>query len=263
MIKELIKFIAPIKKIFNIIKQMLNNLCSFLTKQMLYIKNKIWPIKFTYSKKFYSQDGEDAILYSFYENRPDYIGFYVDIGAYHPYKFSNTQLFHEKDWRGINIDATPKSMKLFNKFRPNDINLECAVSNKKEELTYFSFEEGALNSFDEKLSTEYVKSGNELKEKIPIQTCLINDILNKFLPYNQKIDFINIDIEGLELRILKSFDFDKYSPNYFLIEELDYIDSDFMNYTESDIYKLLKSEGYNVVAKTRRTVIYQKCDWSR
>jgi hypothetical protein len=44
-------------------------------------------------------------------------GFYVDVGAYHPFLFSNTYIFYLRGWRGINIDATPGSMKLFNKFR--------------------------------------------------------------------------------------------------------------------------------------------------
>lgn len=246
-------------KLIRMIKNFSNSY-AVLSERIISAVKKIWPMKFRYSKTFYSQDGEDTLLYSFYENQPECTGFYLDIGAYHPFKFSNTALFYNKGWRGINIDATPNSMKLFKKYRKKDINLECAISDSQEELTYYSFTESALNTLDEKMANEYIKLGWELKEAIPVQTCPINDVLDKYLPTDQKIDFINIDIEGLELSILESFDFEKYAPKYFLIEELDYVDSDFMDYVKSDIYKLLKSKGYDVIAKTRRTVVYQNND---
>src|SRR4030042_4646353 len=70
-----------------------------------------------FKKSHYSQDGEDIVLASFYEEKPGYKGFYVDVGALNPLRFSNTQYFYEKGWRGINIDATPGSMKEFNEIR--------------------------------------------------------------------------------------------------------------------------------------------------
>jgi len=68
-------------------------------------------------KKSYSQDGEDVVLASFYENMKNYRGFYVDIGAHHPVRFSNTWMFYKNGWKGINIDPTPGSMKAFNVIR--------------------------------------------------------------------------------------------------------------------------------------------------
>ena len=56
----------------------------------------------------YSQEGEDLILERFFEGKE--IGFFVDIGAHHPMRFSNTYIFYLKGWRGINVDATPGSM---------------------------------------------------------------------------------------------------------------------------------------------------------
>jgi len=73
-----------------------------------------------YSIKIYSQDGEDIILKEFFSGKEK--GFYVDIGAHHPLRLSNTYLFYKKGWSGINIDAMPGSMKIFNKKRRRDIN---------------------------------------------------------------------------------------------------------------------------------------------
>ena len=63
----------------------------------------------------YSQEGEDLVLRKIFKKQDK--GFYVDVGAHHPKRFSNTFLLYKKGWNGINIDATPGSMKLFNKFR--------------------------------------------------------------------------------------------------------------------------------------------------
>jgi len=214
------------------------------------------------SKKehFYSQDGEDIVLRTFYEMKHNYHGFYIDIGAHHPFRFSNTQWFYERGWHGINIDATPNSMDLFKKYREKDINLEIGVGDAEGELDYYLFEEPALNSFSKELSEERIKDGWNLKEIKKIKIMGINEILEKYVPVidGGGIDFISMDVEGFELKIIEKLNFDKYSPGFFLIEESDYCDKDFMGYKDSPVYKILKEKGYCVVAKTMRTVIYKK-----
>ena len=102
-------------------------------------------------KPSWGQEGEDLILLRLF---PQDSGFYIDIGAHHPKRFSNTYLFYRKGWTGINIDAKPRSMKLFQKVRPRDINLEIPIAQEHKKLTYFEFEEPALNTFSKSLSLE-------------------------------------------------------------------------------------------------------------
>lgn len=90
-----------------------------------------------YKKWHYSQEGEDVILARMFEHQSS--GFYVDIGAHHPRRFSNTRLLAEKGWRGINVDPLPGVMKLFRKDRPADINLEIAISQARGFSPYFMF----------------------------------------------------------------------------------------------------------------------------
>ena len=208
-------------------------------------------------KRSYSLDGEDMLLISLYEEQPNYKGFYVDIGAHDPIRFSNTQYFYEKGWRGINIDATPGSMKRFNIFRPEDINLECAVSDKNEELIYYCFEESALNSFNALVAERRIENGWELKEKIAVHSQSINSILETNLPQSQFIDFINIDVEGMELKILRLLDFQKYAPKYFLIEDLENVDIN-IDEIKSEIVNFMKSKKYYPMLKCRRTIIYAR-----
>ncbi|GHV42905.1 hypothetical protein AGMMS49546_23020 [Spirochaetia bacterium] len=154
----------------------------------------------------------------------------------------------------------PNSMRQFKKVRSRDINIEAGVSDKNGELDYYSFEEPTLNSFDKAISEERIKKGLKLKEIIRVPVFTINDLLGKYMPHGQPIDFITIDVEGYEYCILQSLDYAKFAPKYFLIEELDYKTVDLLEYDASPIYCLLKKQGYAVVAKTQRTVIFRKTE---
>ena len=243
--------------------------CVFSIKRFLEHKNYsqykcVVQEKAPFLNNYYSQDGEDVLLFSLYEEKPEYKGFYVDIGAHHPFRVSNTQLFYEKGWRGINIDATPGSMIEFERQRPEDINIEIGIADKKGTMCYYIFEEPGYNSFDEKLSLERLdlghKTGNpglRLKNKTRVRTDTLNNILSKNLPSGQKIDFISIDIEGFEENVLRNFDFGTYAPSYFVVEELDCVGKDFRNLNTS-VSKILTKEGYVPLLKANRSVIYGK-----
>lgn len=219
--------------------------------------NKDIEKKDVFKKCSYSQDGEDMVLASFYEEKPDYKGFYVDIGALHPFRFSNTQYFYEKGWRGVNVDATPGSMVEFTKFRPEDINIETGISVDGKDLTFYSFEEKALNSFNEEISKERIEKGWKLKEKITVKTLNLNDLLNEYLPENQKIDFMNLDVEGLDFDILKSLDWKKYKPDFLLVEDLNLVDGDLVQNGNTEMYAFLNNLDYELIGKTMRTLIFK------
>jgi FkbM family methyltransferase len=213
-----------------------------------------------FQRYYYSQNGEELLLQSFGRYEKDYKGFYVDIGAYHPIIYSNTQYFYEQGWKGINIDARPGSMKIFNRIRKRDINLEIGISDKRGELEYYSFKKSDdMNGFDSVLSKERMSRGDEIQEIVKMDVFTINEILKKYLPENQEIDFITIDIEGLELQIIKTLDFEKYSPRFFLIEDY-FVEEDFMEYKNTDLYLFLRKMGYIVIGKTIWTILFRKIE---
>src|SRR5699024_7019152 len=147
----------------------------------------------------YSQEGEDMVLRSFYEDKKHYKGFYVDIGAHHPFRFSNTMYFYKKGWRGINVEANPKALKLFKVFRKRDVNLNVGISGDKQVLSFYCFNESALNGFSKEVSYERNNKNNyKIIDTIEVQTYPLAAILAQYLPDNQKIDFLTIDAEGLD-----------------------------------------------------------------
>lgn len=210
----------------------------------------------TYATKSYSQEGEDVLLNSMLGRKKNK-GYYVDIGAHHPKRFSNTYLFYKIGWVGINIDATPGSMVPFKKIRPKDINLESAVSDNSNPLTFYMFNEPALNSFNKKLSTE--RDG--LRQYKIINTAEItpvplSEILDQHLPADQKIDFFTIDAEGFDLNVLKSNNWSKYRPEYILVE-CDARGDDIHEVFKDPILIYLEEQGYSFCAKTMRTTFFK------
>lgn len=224
---------------------MLRGLRKILTKIGLpYLPHISWS---------FSQDGEDIVLKSFYERySKDYQGFYVDIGAHHPFRFSNTYLFYRQGWRGINVDATPGSMRLFNKYRKRDINIEAGIGLQNEELTFFCFNDPALNTFDKKQAKSWENHIHNYKiiKEIPVKVLTLKGLLDTYLQPKVPIDFFSIDVEGFDLNVLHSNDWEKYKPKFILTES--YGEDNLLN----DISNLLTQKGYRLVARVHRTVIF-------
>lgn len=197
----------------------------------------------------YSQEGEDMLLKEIFWNKMN--GFYVDIGAHHPRRFSNTCFFYEqKGWSGINIDPIDNMLEIFDTFRPKDINLQLGVSDYSGMGKYYKFSEPAINSISENNCVEDV-DGFLGVDKIEVDR--LDNILNKYVKHH--IDFMSIDVEGLELQVLKSNDWTKYRPDIVLIEQLDFSFDELEN---DEILKFMKQNGYIILAKTLRTVFYQE-----
>lgn len=220
---------------------------------------KWFPLDKFISNHSYSQEGEDMVLRSFYEDKKHYKGFYVDIGAHHPFRFSNTMYFYKKGWRGINVEANPKALKLFKVFRKRDVNLNVGISGDKQVLSFYCFNESALNGFSKEVSYERNNKNNyKIIDTIEVQTYPLAAILAQYLPDNQKIDFLTIDAEGLDFEILKSNNWEKYKPAYILVEDK----VDLENLAASEVYVYLKEIGYEWVAKTKRTLFFKLGDQS-
>jgi len=148
----------------------------------------------------------------------------------------------------------PGGMRMFNKLRPRDINLEIAISDKKEIIKYYVFNDPALNTFSKQLASQ--RDGQEgyriLFEK-DLQTYTLVEVLDKYLPRGQGIDFLSIDVEGLELQAVQSNDWNKYRPRTVLVEQLM---TSFEEAEKSRITQFIKGKGYSLYAKTVNSVFY-------
>jgi len=226
----------------------------YLRKLIFKIVHYCFP-QLLYKKASYSQDGEDMMLQTYYETKKHYKGFYIDVGAHHPYRFSNTAYFYKKGWRGINIEPSPTLFRAFKKRRRKDINLNIGISARNISIPFYIFNDQALNTFDEKLAQERHCSNGRYKivSKIDIQTYPLKDILEKNLPSNQFIDFLTIDVEGFDFEVLTSNDWNKFQPEFILVE----CETDLENVNQDEIYQFLKGKNYNLIGKTKRTYLFK------
>ena len=209
-----------------------------------------------YGRRFYSQAGEDMLLSIYYENNKTK-GFYVDVGAHHPFRFSNTAYFYRHGWRGINIEPTPSLFKAFPRWRKRDINLNVGIGSG-EKLTFYVFNEGALNTFDPVLAKErdgkyHGERQYKIMDRIEVQTCTLADILDKHLPAGRDIDLLTIDVEGLDFAVLKSNDWTKYKPKFILVE----CESSLDDLAGDEIYQFLHGMGYSIVGRTLYTTLFR------
>jgi FkbM family methyltransferase len=219
-----------------------------------FLINHITTLSNEYLNVSYAQEGEDMILARFLKNIET--GFYVDIGAHHPKRFSNTYKFYLLGWTGINIDAIPTIEKDFKIERENDINYQSLVSNENLELDFYLMNDYALNTTCKQRVDELLKvEGNYVKSKITLKSKTLSYILDTFLNKKNEIDFLSIDVEGNELNVLKSNDWIKYNPKYIVIEE---IFGDIKTiFDKSEVYTFLNSLNYELVARTFNTSIYK------
>lgn len=233
------------------LKTVLSHIPTIVKKLLVQLRNRVID---PYAINCYSQEGEDMILRRIFDGQK--YGFYVDVGAHHPRRFSNTFFFYKRGWSGINIEPNPDVVRIFESERPRDKNLQLGVSDKASNLTYFYFDEPALNTFDESIvesrlaTTPYkvVKTG-----MVPVER--LEDVLTKYLPTNQFIDFLSIDVEGLDLAVLQSNNWKLFRPKCVLAEALNMSLEDAIH---SEIFLFMKVQDYDLFAKTYNTLIF--CD---
>ncbi|MFZ3015302.1 MAG: FkbM family methyltransferase [Nitrospira sp.] len=201
----------------------------------------------------YSQEGEDILLDRILPT--DKAGFFVDVGAHHPTRFSNTYALYRKGWRGINVDATPGSMEVFKKLRPADINIECAVSTVDTPMMLHMFKESAINTFDPSLAQEYIAGGWALERTVEMKPRSLSSILKEHLPTGKHVNLLSIDVEGKELEVLRSNDWHVCCPDLIVLEVLA---TPFGSVHSHPTVSFLANNGYELVSRLTNSVILQR-----
>jgi len=229
-------------------------ICRILPQRCFVFLYKILRKERRFGTISFAQEGEDRVLQRFLCDQKK--GFFVDVGAYHPFRFSNTYTFYRSGWNGINIDANQDAIALFNKFRPLDINVCAVIGLGKTRMTYVQFKEGALNTCSPNLAMEYEqKSGHIVTKRSMVQPVQLRDVLNEHMPPGKEFSFLSVDVEGLDLEVLQSNDWDSYRPLLVLVEVLGV---QTLNDVETTpIWKYMKDKGYFCAAKTFNTLFFK------
>lgn len=206
---------------------------------------------------YFSQYGEDIIMSVIlqYIFSQDYNNIkYLDIGSNDPKLNNNTYFFYKNKGKGICIEPNPYYAKQYRKIRPSDtfINAGIKFSKNIDSATYYDFGilANGLNTFSEERKNEVIKTYPLEK----VHTLPLVDINEQFEKLNG-VDIVSIDVEGLELEILKTIDFDnpKYRPKIFCIEANK---KEIECGAETELIKYLKERDYILVADNFINLIF-------
>lgn len=216
------------------------------------LRKLITPLLWDYSSAEYqcgrlsfSQFGED-VLCGFFFGR-NHQGVYVDVGAFHPMLLSNTYDFYRKGWRGLCIDANPDIAGLFARFRPQDTFIHSAVGGQAGSIEMALFKDGAFNCLAEHLNDVPA----DIRQSARLVTVPIRP-LSAILTENkvEKVDLLNVDCEGNDLKVLQSNDWNRWKPTVICVE--DHAE----NWAQSDIAEYLASVGYTLKYRAVFTSIF-------
>jgi FkbM family methyltransferase len=199
-----------------------------------------------------SQIGQDKILdEQIFKGMTD--GVFVEVGALDGIGASNTYFFEkERNWCGLLIEPNPIE---FEKMKTSDRNFSkmenCAISNVEMDINFLSIGgpcnvlSGIMEFYNQKhidrinheldMYSKYTE-GHELystREIIKMKAVKLQTLFDK--KKKKKIDLISIDVEGAEMQVLQSIDFNKSDIKCFLIEN---------NYGLEKETSFLNSKGY-------------------
>jgi FkbM family methyltransferase len=244
-----------------------NNLVKRGVRRLIAIYNRFFsflrPYGINYQQISYSQSGEDLIVKFIFDNVGLIKPTYLDIGAHHPYYFSNTAIFYKNGCRGINIEPDSKLFERFLKYRKNDISLNLGIGDTEEELDFYEISEKVLNTFSATEANRFVSDlGYKITNIRRIKLITIEQIIKKY-NHGKAFDFLSIDVEGLDEKIIKSINFENIRPKVICCETISF-STNGRGIKNEGLISHIVNNGYMIYADTNiNTIFVEKEFWQR
>jgi FkbM family methyltransferase len=213
-----------------------------------------------YAPPTYSQAGEDGVLSFLFADRKQSKIRYLDIGTNMPDYCNNTYRFYLYGQRGVCVEANPALIPAILEVRPEDKVLNAGVStDKSKEADFYIFEVDANSTFDKAEAEKRASTGTyRIVNTVKVPLVHINDLIkDNFSTYP---DLLNIDIEGLDLDVLRSLDFRKYPIPVICVETCTYSENH-VRPKDASIADFMMSMGYEIYADTYINTIFTNKDW--
>jgi FkbM family methyltransferase len=223
---------------------------SFFTALRILLVESVRRLFDRHAELGYAASGEDRLVASIF-GKP---GFYVDVGCNHPTNYSNTFMLYKRGWRGINIDANPALIALHQRLKPRDQSIFAAIARERKTLTFTEFDgETLMASLDPALVQARVASGLRIRSQTALETKTLTEILQQ-LNAPKQFELLSVDVEGLDLEVLQSLDFERFRPKLILVEILGY---KLEHFDQDVIYQLLAQQGYYLSGYTHMNAIFK------
>lgn len=201
-----------------------------------------------FGKRTFSQMGEDLIvwnvLHSLLKPAEKCTQTYIDVGANDAYALSNTALMYMHGWSGLLVEPNPVLAKRLEQARPRDRVLQAGVGSKRNLAADFHvFKDDVLSTFSPGESSRYREMGHMLDKVISIPIITLDQVFEE-LPAP---DFLNLDIEGLDVEVVESADWRRYRPAVICVETGVY---SMPPRRDPTVARLLERRGYFLYADT-------------
>lgn len=209
-----------------------------------------------YSRRSYSQSGEDMLAAYLAHNLHLNEVKYLDIGAYSPTHLSNTYFFYERGSSGVCVEANPNLSKEFKLVRGRDTVLNVAISPTDNGIApFYILDAPTLSTLSKAEADRLVKEeGVQLVQTIDLPVLSISQLLlSEFQDRN--LNFLSLDVEGLDFQIMKNFDFNYVRPEILCLETLEYKKSGIQS-KNSELITFIVQNGYSVYADTQINTIF-------
>lgn len=203
---------------------------------------------------WYGQHGEDRTLAKLVGRKRH--GFYIDVGAWDPLQDSVTKHFYDRGWRGINVEPHPFYHERLRAGRPRDVNLPIALSDEPGELDLYVIGRTGLGT----LASTYAAAGAAWAleqqhsqtgaEPVRVAVSTLAAICRDYVPAGTEIDFLKVDVEGWEGRVLRGGDWSAYRPRILCVEAVEPLSDRpsweaWDDFVRAQDYELLAFDGLN------------------
>jgi FkbM family methyltransferase len=190
----------------------------------------------------YAQCGEDMVLWRAFSEQDS--GFYIDVGANHPYRDSVTKIFYDAGWHGINVEPVAEFYDALTVERDRDVNLCVAVSDRTGETAFHVNRSNPdLSTIESDVSTDRRERGDDVME-IVVPVLTLADIIEQYAP-DRDIDFLKVDTEGHEKNVIIGNDWDRFRPKVVVLEAPFELGPPVIDFMESVRYEYTLNDGLN------------------
>lgn len=248
-------FSAEVNSELNTLRSRLENMAQ-LEKKVNEISRQFAEINSAVSGNnvSFSQSGEDSIIkYIFSTLNMDIKNCtYLDLGANHAVHLSNTYGFYAQGARGVLLEANPELAEELTEKRPEDIVInKCLAEKSGEGLDFYIMNGDGLSTTDYQSAQNFIKENPnlEITKTVTVDSITINEIIQEYFP-EKAPDIMNIDIEGMELAVLKMTDFEKFRPLVIICEMIEYKNGLTVGQKNQEILELMHKNDYEEFAFT-------------
>ena len=160
----------------------------------------------------YAQNFEDVLLWRAFHDVKQ--GRYIDIGAQDPVVDSVSLAFYEAGWRGIHVEPVAAYAARLREARPDETIIEAVVSEVAGPIRFFEIPDTGISTGREDIAGRHSKAGFRPRE-ILVPAVRLDQLLEMV---ETDIHWMKVDVEGMELDVLRSWGESKKRPWVLVIE---------------------------------------------